>query len=112
LVFYGNGLLQSIELRGVSKILDLARGDECAELLVVALELIQRYVNDAFVEFRNTGWLLDAFFEFDIFVPERMALIIETNKLGAAFEKTGRLAWSKGKGNTGMCRHTRDKSHV
>jgi hypothetical protein len=97
LVFYNDGLPQRIELRGVSKILDLARGDECAELFVIALELIQWYVNNAFVESRNTGWFLDAFFEFDVFVPERVALIIETNELGAAFEKPERLAWSKGK---------------
>jgi hypothetical protein len=44
------------------------------------------------VQLGGVGWLLDAFLELDVLVPERMALEIKTNKVRASLEKTILLA--------------------
>jgi len=43
-------------------------------------------MHNAAVELRNVCWLLDALLEFDVLVPERVALIVETDKVGTALE--------------------------
>jgi hypothetical protein len=50
--------------------------------------LVYGELEDAAAELCGVGGLVDALLEFDVLVPERVALEVKTNKVGAALEET------------------------
>jgi hypothetical protein len=49
-------------------------------------------LEDAAAQLCGIGWLVDALLEFDVLVPERVALEVKTNKVSTALEETILLA--------------------
>jgi hypothetical protein len=76
----------------LDQILDRACSEQNRELLVVFVELVYGELEDATAQLCGVRWLIYALLEFDVLVPERVALEVKTNKVSAALKETILLA--------------------
>jgi hypothetical protein len=54
--------------------------------LIIPVELVEWDVRQTFVDLDDASNLVAAFFQLDVFVPERMRLEVQADEFGATFE--------------------------
>jgi hypothetical protein len=86
-------LLQALKRLWLDQLFDGACAECDGELLVVFVEVEAGNAEGATVQLRSVGRLLNALLELNVFVPERVALEVETDELGATLEKTVLSVW-------------------
>jgi hypothetical protein len=79
--------LQQFECLGLDQLLDRTNAEQSPELLKVSRELVYWETEYAVVQSRGVRWLLDAFFELDVLVPESVTVPVEAYKMGAALKE-------------------------
>jgi hypothetical protein len=80
-------VLDGFECFWLGKVFDWTCTDEGGELFVVAGELVDGKEQNTTVNLGSIRRLLHAFLEFDVLVPEGVALEVKTDKVSSSLEK-------------------------